>query len=143
MGSQLPDQGSNPHPLGKKQGVLTTGPIGKSELPRFCCLSFCWQKKGEVSAAAEVLTPRELALLGTSQPASQGSPPSSREQRAHRPKEPPLDPEAQEPWKMRSKTGERRGQGNEQGATEVLINQDSLTLASDFISLNCTMLFKI
>jgi len=106
-------------------------------------LSFFWQKKGEVPAAAEALMPRELALPGTSRPASQGSPPSSREHRAHRPKEPHLDPEAREPQKMRSKAGERRGQGNEQGAAEVLINQDSLTLASDFISLNCTMLFKI
>lgn len=91
-------------------------------------------------AAAEALMPRELALPGTFRP---GSPPSSREQRAHRPKEPPLDPEAQEPQKMRSKTGERRDRGNEQGAADVPINQDSLTLESDFISLNCTMLFKI
>lgn len=54
-----------------------------------------------------------------------------------------MDPEAQEPQKMRSKTGERRDRGNEQGAADVPINQDSLTLESDFISLNCTMLFKI
>ena len=30
MGSQFPDQGSNPCPLYEKCGVLTTGPLGKS-----------------------------------------------------------------------------------------------------------------
>ena len=46
MGSQFPDQGSNPRPLLWKHGGLTTGPPGKS-LP-LCFVGSVWVGEKEV-----------------------------------------------------------------------------------------------
>ena len=84
-------------------------------------------------------TQRDL-VVDQALPAAEPS--SSREQRVHITQEPHFDPKEQEHQKrMNEQAG--GGQGSEQEVAEVLIKQDGLMLVLGFISLSCTMLFKI
>lgn len=112
-----------------------------SELHWLSYLPFHWhRKKG-------CLWPPKLSHPGVGQsrhfqalPAAEPS--SSREQRVHITQEPHFDPKEQEHQKrMNEQAG--GGQGSEQEVAEVLIKQDGLMLVLGFISLSCTMLFKI
>lgn len=77
------------------------------ELPWFSCLPCHWQQKGEVPAAPEVSHPGSWQFQALPGPPLSGALlPSSREQREHPSKEPPLDAEAQEHQKRRRQPGE-------------------------------------